>query len=159
MSATALPAMLDALATALANRGGMAGVNVFTAPVEPADLGKESVTFAAEVDIDQELAAMGSSDIEETFDVPGSIICFAPMATSTGPAATINAAAKTVRDRACDILEEVSEELASNSTVTGTVRDAAISSIKLTQGLAPEGQLGRWCSIEFTVTAEAHTTP
>ena len=159
MPATALPALLDALVAALQARGGLAGVSVYSCPVSPEDLGKEAIEFAAETDVTQEVAAMSSTDVEETFDVKGSIICFTPMPAGVTKVATINAAAKKVRDRACAILGEVESELAANDTVTATVRDARTTSIKVSQGLAPEGQLGRWCAIEFVVTAEALTTP
>ena len=159
MPATALPALLDALVAALQARGGLAGVSVYSCPVSPEDLGKEAIEFAAETDVTQEIAAMSSTHIEESFDVKGSIICFTPMPAGATKVATINAAAKKVRDRACAILGEVESELATNDTVTATVRDARTTAIKVSQGMAPEGQLGRWCAIEFTITAEAHTTP
>jgi hypothetical protein len=159
MPATALPTFIDALVAALQARGGLAGVNVYGCPVSPEDLGKEAIEFAAETDVTQEIAAMSSTHIEESFDVKGSIICFTPMPAGATKVATINAAAKKVRDRACAILGEVESELASNDTVTATVRDAHTTSLKVNQGMAPEGQLGRWCAIEFTITAQAHTTP
>jgi hypothetical protein len=159
MPATAVPAFLDALVAALQARGGLAGVSVYSCPVSPEDLGKEAIELAAETDIEQTVAAMNSTHIEESFDVKGSIICFAPMPAGVTKVATINAAAKKVRDRACAILGEVESELSTNDTVTATVRDAHTTGIKVSQGLAPEGQLGRWCAIEFTISAEAHTTP
>ena len=159
MPATSLPTFIDALVAALQGRGGLAGVSVYSCPVSPEDLGKEAIEFAAETDVTQEVAAMSLTHIEETFDVKGSIICFTPMPAGATKVATINAAAKKVRDRACAILGEVESELAANDTVTATVRDARTTSIKVNQGMAPEGQLGRWCAIEFTITAQAHTTP
>jgi len=159
MPATALPALLDALVAALQARPGLAGVNVYGCPVAPEDLGKEAIELAAETDVVQTIAAMDSTDVEEAFDVKGSIVCFTPMPAGASTAATINGAAKTVRDRACAILGEIESELATNDTVTATVRDAHATSIKVNQGMAPEGQLGRWCAIEFTISAEAHTTP
>ena len=159
MSATALPTFIDALVAALQARAGLAGVNVYGCPVAPEDLGKEAIELAAETDVVQTAAAMGSTDIEESFDVKGSIVCFTPMPAEATKVATINGAAKTVRDRACAILGEVESELSTNDTVTATVRDAHTTSIKVNQGMAPEGQLGRWCAIEFTISAEAHTTP
>lgn len=158
MAATALPAMLDALVAALQLRAGLTGVRVFSAPVAPESLGMEAIELADETDIEQSAAAMGSSDIEELLAVKGSIICFSPMPGS-GPVDSINLAAKECRDRACAILEEVTDELASDDTIGGSVRSAAISSVTVAQGLAPEGQLGRWCRVAFTVSAEAHTTP
>ena len=159
MPATALPALLDALVAALQARPGLAGVAVYSCPVAPEDLGKEAIELAAETDVVQTAAAMDSTDVEESFDVKGSIVCYHAMPAGAGHVATINAAAKVVRDRACAILGEVESELATNDTVTATVRDARTTSIKVNQGMAPEGQLGRWCAIVFTISAEAHTTP
>jgi hypothetical protein len=159
MAATALPGFLDALAALLTLRAGLAGVNVFTCPVDPADLGTEAIELAAETPVAQELAAMASRDIEEAFEVKGSIICYAPRPASASTVATVNAAAKTARDRACAILEELTDALAGDDTAGGSVRDAQISGLVMRQGMAPEGQLGRLCQIEFTISAEAHTTP
>lgn len=159
MAATALPGFLDALVALLAARGGLAGVRIFSCPVDVSDLGEEAIELARETSVDQELAAMASRDIEESFDVTGSIVCYHAMPSGAGAVATINAAAKVVRDRACAILEEVTDALAADDTVSGSVRDAQISGITMRQGPGPETQLGRLCQIEFTVSAQAHTTP
>ena len=159
MSATALPAFLDALQWALVGRSGLAGVRVFTCPVDVLDLGEEAIEFAEATSIEQTTAAMGSTDISEIITVNGSIICYAEMPTGADVVSTINDAAKTVRDRACAILEEVTDQLASDRTVSDSVLGAEITSVNLKQGMAPEGQLGRVCHIEFTIKAEAHTTP
>ena len=158
MSATALPGFIDALAALLTLRAGLAGVHVFTCPVAPEDLGSEAIELAPETSVEQQVAAMGSHDIEEAFDVRGSIVCYQAM-TGSGAVTSINVAAKAARDRACAILEEVTDALAGDDTVSGSVRDAQITGITLRQGMAPEGQLGRLCQVEFTIHAEAQTTP
>ena len=143
----------------LAVRVGLAGVSIFSCPVAPEDLGKEAIEFASETNVEQTIAAMSSTDIEETFTVKGSIICYSPMVGATSKVASINHAAKTARDRAVAILGEIESELSGNATVTSTVRDARTTELKISQGLGPEGQLGRVCFVEFTIEAEAHTTP
>jgi hypothetical protein len=158
MAASAYPAFIDALASALIALPALSGVNVYTAAVDPADLGTESIMFAEEVGIDQEQAAMSSADVNEVFPVPGWITCFATMPQGADQVATINAAAKTARDAAFTILGAVTGYVRSNRTVAGTVLGAEVTSIKVTQGMAPEAQLGRWCAIQFVVEAEAHTT-
>lgn len=159
MAATALPAFLDALAALLTLRAGLAGVRVFTCPVDVADLGEEAIELAHETSVEHELAELGSHDVEESFDVKGSIVCYHAMTTSTDAVATINAAAKTVRDRACAILEEVTDALAADDTVSGSVRDAQVSAVTVRQGMAPETQLGRLCQIELTISVQAHVVP
>lgn len=153
MSVTTLPAFLDALATALGARAGLSGVKVFTAPVDPGELGKEAIELGDEVDIEQERASMSSTVLEESYPVPGSIMCFAPIKT------TSNAAAKTARDRCATILEELTDELSTNDDMTNTVRDCRIATQKWRQGMAPEGQLGRVCWVQFTIEVEAQVTP
>jgi hypothetical protein len=111
------------------------------------------------VDIAQEQAGMSSAKVKEDYSVPGVITCFASMPKGVSKVATVNAAAKTARDRACTILEEVNDYMTGARTVGSTVLDAWVAEVKLTQGLAPEAQLGRWCSIEFTISAEAQFVP
>ena len=151
MSTCTLPAFLDATYTALHNRAGLASVNVFTCPVDPAQLGKEAIELADSVEVTQARASLGSDDLEESYDVKGSVLVFAQ--------GTSNAAAKVARDRALAILEEVTDEIAGNETMTSTVRDVTITGQTWTQGYAPEGQLGRFCRVEFTLACEAHVTP
>ena len=153
MSATTVPAFLDALAAVLSARAGLSGVNVYTCPVAPENLGKEAIELGEEVSVEKEPASMSSRDLTETYTVSGSILVYSPIAS------TINVAAKACRDRALAILEEVSDELADDQTVDGTVLSAGISSQTWRQGLAPEGQLGRLCQVEFGMTVEAHVTP
>ena len=159
MATSSLPTFLDALATALAARPGLAGVNVFTCPVPPESLGAEGIELAAETLIEQLPAAMGSSELEESYQVRGSVLVAKPIVGATSATASINTAAKAARDRCAAIIEEVTDELATNSTMTATVRDVGIVEQTYHQGLAPEAQLGRVCWVEFTLAVEAHVTP
>lgn len=159
MTATAVPSFLDALTTALTTRPGLAAVAVFGAPVAPEQLGKAAIELAASVEVQQEAAAMSSRDISETFTVKGSILAASPLAPGATMPATINAAAKSARDKALAIYAEIADCLADDQTVSGSVLGADVGGITLEQGFAPEGQLGRVCHIEFTIAAEAHTTP
>jgi hypothetical protein len=159
MAASTFPLFMDALAAQLILRAGLSGVAVFTAPVAPENAGEEAIVLAPETSIEQTVAAMSSTDIEEVYDVKGLILVYhaqAPGATLVG---TINAGAKAARDRAFAIFEEVVDQLTTDATVSGTVRDARTTTVTVQQGLAPEGQLGRVCQIEFVIQAEAHTTP
>jgi hypothetical protein len=159
MSTTTLPAFMDALVTALQARIGLAGVNIYSGPVAPEDLGSEGIEFAEEVSVEQTRAAMNSTDQEETYTVGGSILVAKSFGASTSAVATINVAAKAARDRVAAILEEVTDQLATSDTMTGTVRDVRIASQTWRQGMAPEGQLGRVCWCEFTMEVTAHVTP
>ena len=137
-------------------RGGLSGVNVYTCPVRPEDLGKEAIELADAVEIEQYPAAMSSTNVEESYQVKGSILVFRTAKPGT---TAINTAAKAARDRAAAILEEVTDELSSNDTMTATVRDVTITGQTWTQGYAPENHLGRSCHIGFTLSCVATVTP
>jgi hypothetical protein len=158
MSASSIGPFLDAMTTALAARVGLAGVVVYSCPVPPEALGKEAIELAPSVEVTQEAAAMSSSHITEGYDVKGSILVSIAMAPGATKPATINAAAKASRDRALAIYDEVRDYLAAAPTVSGTVLGAEVGGLTLEQGFAPEGQLGRSCRIEFTISVEAHVT-
>jgi len=154
--ATSLPAFLDALHDALVDRTGLDGVNVFTCPVDPLDLGREAIEFANEVQAKPSRQAMGSTVIAEEYEVPGAIVV---NRTAKPGADQINAAAKAARDRTAAILAEVTNELSTNDTLDGTVTDVAISDERWVQGMAPENRLGRYCRVEFRLTCKASVTP
>ena len=156
MSVTTLSAFLDELATQLAARSGLAGVNVFTCPVRPEELGTEAIELAAETVIEQGRRAMNSTTQEESYEVTGSVLAYRSIPPASGG---INTAAKAARDRAEAILEEVIDEVATNDTMTAKVRDVQLTGQTWRQGYAPEGQLGRFCSVEFTLTVGASVTP
>ena len=159
MATTTLPEFLDALIGKLQARTALAGVNVYSCPVAPESLGKEGIELAEEVEIEDAPAALNSTDVEEKYTVNGSVMVTKPMVGKTSAVATINVAAKAARDRAEVILEEVMDELATNDTMTSTVRDAQLVSQTWHQGMAPEGQIGRVCWVEFSIAVEAHVTP
>lgn len=159
MSTTTLPTFLDALVAALQLRAGLAGVLVFSCPVAPEHLGTEGIEFAEEVSVTQQRAAMGSTHVEEEYPVSGSILVLASIPKKASLAESINAAAKVARDRCAAILEEVTDELATNDAMTATVRDVRIASQTWRQGMAPEGQMGRACWCEFSLEVTAHVTP
>lgn len=159
MSTTTLPSFIDALVTALGNRGGLSGVRIYGCPVSPEELGKEGMEFAEEVSIEQSLAAMASSDLEESYLLSGSVLVARAVVGGASITAAVNASAKSARDRCSAILEEVTDELATNDTMSATVRDVSIASQTWHQGMAPEGQMGRVCWVEFTMQVTAHVTP
>jgi len=153
---TTLPTFLDALRAALVNRAGLAGVNVFTCPVTPDDLGKQAIELANEVPIEQNRLSLNSTVLNEEYTLPGAIIAFR---TAKQGGQAINTAAKAARDRVDAILEEVVDEITTNDTMAGTVRDVTITMQRWTQGMAPENRLGRYCRVEFTLTVTACVTP
>jgi len=153
---TTLPTFLDALRAALANRAGLAGVSVFTCPVAPDDLGKQAIEIANEVEIEQHRLSLSATTLDEEYPVPGAIIVYRTAKQGTQ---AINSAAKLARDRADAIMEEVVDEITTNDTMSGTVRDVTITMQRWTQGMAPENRLGRFCRVEFTLTVTACVTP
>jgi hypothetical protein len=159
MAATTLGPFIDALVAALQVRPGLARVNIFGCPVDPEDLGSEGIEFAEEVSIEQAPAAMMSTAKEESYAVSGSILVAAAAAPLSSPVATVNGAAKVARDRCLAIVEEVTDELATNDTMSATVRDAQIVSMDVHQAMAPEAQLGRICWAEFVIAVKARVTP
>jgi hypothetical protein len=156
MGATTLPQLLDALLVALSDREGLAGVNIYTCPVSPEELGPEGIEFAEEVSVEQARASFGNTDLEESYTVSGSLLVAAPMPPGSG---AVNRAAKAARDRCAELLHEISEELATNDTLDNEVRDVSIASQVWHQGMAPEAQLGRVCWVEFSLAVVARVTP
>jgi len=159
MPVSTFPDFIDALVAALQLRAGLAGVSIYSGPVTPEDLGQESIELAEDVEIEQSRASMGSTEMEESYSVPGSILVAAPIAPKSDMATTINTATKAVRDRAFAILHEVVDELAGNDEMTNTVRDVVMERLSFHQGAAPEGQLGRIAWVEFSMKVEARVTP
>jgi len=151
---TTLPAMLDALRTALAARTGLAGVNVFTADVDPESAGNEFLILASD-DVMPEIGRplAGGARHFETYSVP----CFIRIAKPGAGETVIKAA----RDRAFALLEDVVDYLQS---VKGTaaslaalgVRDAYVADYTLAQGI---GESARYVNLSFTIRAESHFDP
>jgi len=153
MAATSLPDFLDHLVDALRSRSRLSGVNIFSCPVSPEDLGLEGIEFAEEVTVEQTLAAMGSTVIAETYSVPGSLL----VAASTSKLG-INASAKAARDRCAAILAEIVAELGSNDTMTASVQDVQIASQNWHQGMRPDPP-ARVVWVEFSLAVKARVTP
>jgi len=153
---TTLPTFLDALRSALVLRAGLDHVNVFTCPVDPHDLGEQAIELANEVMVEQKRESMDSDDLDEEYVVTGAIIVYR---TAAPGAQAINLAAKAARDRADAILEEIVDEVSTNDTMTGTVRDVTITQQIWAQGMAPENRLGRFCRVNFSLTVTASVTP
>jgi len=153
MASTSLPDFLDQLVDALQSRSDLRGVNVFSCPVEPEQLGLEGIEFAEEVSVEQSHASMGSTELEETYTVSGSLLVAAPL-TKNGT----NADAKSARDRCAVILGEVVDEMADNDTMTGSVRDVQIASQSWHQGIKPDPP-ARVCWVEFALNVTTRVTP
>jgi hypothetical protein len=166
MTTSSLPTFLDSLVAELQARPGLAGVAVFSCPVPQESLGAEGLEFAEEVPVAQTRAAMGSTDTDETYAVRGSCLVTRPVVKKATLVASVNAAAKAARDRCAAIIEEVTDELASNDTMTtgtspavASVADVRIAAQTWRQGMGPEPQMARFCWVEFELSVIAHITP
>lgn len=154
MSATTLGAFLDEFVAQLQARDGLAGVAVYTCPVDPESLGAAGIELADDVSIDVTQASIGTDDIEESYPVNGMVLVTAPYAASTDVVATINAAAKTARDRCEAIMAEIVAALVADSTAGGAVDNVRIANQTYKQGMAPDAALGRvaWCEFVLEVS-------
>jgi len=154
-SVTTVGTFLDTLRTKLLARPGMAGVAVYTGPVDELSIGEEAIVFAVE-----EMSAtftyrtLPKIEVFETYPVEGRIWIVKPGAGET--------VIKATRDRALALLEQVVDELATDNTSTAAtvsalgINDARITSWSLTQ-VAIDG--GRDCRLAFTIDCEATVTP
>lgn len=149
-----LPDFLDGLRTALVARAGLAGVNVFTAPVDEVSMGKECIILAYEAEsVEVEQPIMGRHENFEGMDVGGFIWVNKP-----GAGETVIAAA---RDRAFAILEQVIDLLDSYTTTAATqtaiiVDQADVTGYTLEQ-VAQDSE--RHCFLRFQIRARARFTP
>lgn len=158
MAASSIGPCLDALVVKLALRAGLAGVNLYTAPVAPEQLGNRAIEFGDTTEAEQTWAEMGSRKISESYSLRGSISITQPMTRGVSRPATINAAAKKARDAALLVYEEIRDELAADPTLGSVVDEAALDGFTMEQGFAPEGQIGRVCTIEFLIAVDAEVT-
>jgi hypothetical protein len=154
-SVTTVGTFLDTLRTQLTARGGLAGVAVFTGPVDNLSIGKEAVVFSVEeTSTRYEYRTVPMAEVTEEYNVEGRI-----WIVKAGAGETV---IKAARDRALAILEQVADELAAhNATTAATVAalgvdDARIDGWSLSQ-LVIDG--GRDCRISFNVRVRAKFTP
>jgi len=152
---TTVGAFLDAFCTKLVTRGGLAGVHVFTGPVDDISIGEEAIVFAVdETSAEFSYRTLPHIEVFEEYDVEGRIWVVKPGAGE--------AAIKATRDRALAIFEQVVDELATDNTSTAAtvtalaVDDARVTGWELTQ-VVIDG--GRDCRLAFTVSVKAKFTP
>ena len=150
-----LPAFCDAIVAALKLRAGLAGVNVYSGPVDDLSAGQEAIVLGVEmISAENEYPQMPMLEAWEQFDVTGWTWVSKPGAGET--------VIKTARDRAFAILEELVDYLASVNTSTAAtvaalgVDDARVMSWRLTQFI---GDGSRDAKLEYTVHVKAHYTP
>ena len=152
---TTIGTFLDAFRTKLLARGGLAGVAVFTGPVDDVSVGKDAIVFAVdETSAEFSYRTLPALEVFESYNVEGRIWVVKPGAGET--------AIKTARDRALAIFEQVVDELATDNTSTPQtvstlgVDDARVTSWQLTQ-VVIDG--GRDCRLAFTVSVTSTFTP
>jgi len=147
---TAIGSFLDGLRTALDARPGLAGVAIFTAPVSHLDIGDEAIVFAVGSVKGEYGYRIGAPHVivSEQFSVDGRVW----IVKGGSGEETI----KEARDRALEILEEVHDELATNDTVSGIVRDARVVSVTLDQYVIDGG---RDCRLAFDIRVQSEFTP
>lgn len=152
---TTVGVFLDALRTKLGIRAGLAGVHIFTGPVDDVAIGEEAIVFAVdETNATFNYRTLPRIEVFEEYDVEGRIWVVKP---GGGEAAI-----KATRDRALAIFEQVADELAADNTSTaGTVsalgvEDARITDWNLTQ-VVLDG--GRDCRLAFTISVTTTFTP
>ena len=150
-----LPTFCDSIVAALKLRAGLAGVNVYSGPVDDLSAGKEAIVFGVEmISAENTFETMPQVECWEAFDVTGWTWVSKPGAGET--------AIKTARDRAFAILEELVDYLASVNTSTAAtqaalgVDDARVTAWRLTQFF---GDGTRDCKLEYTVTVLGHFLP
>lgn len=146
MSTSAVGSVLDAIRTALADRPGLDGVTIFTAPVSYDEAGLGCIAFG-DAELTEVAFAMGGAR-EETWLVDGETRVEVGWQGSTE--ATIAAA----RARALEIFAEIEEHL--NDTYTGGLPHVQLQSARMVQSI---GQLGRVCQMLFTIAVKAVKNP
>ena len=143
-----LPAFVDALRTALVNRSGLSGVNVYTAPVAPEDEGTEAIIFGEEdADGTAGVYCIPAEQRQEEYEVRGRVLIVKSGAGET--------AIKAARDRAYAIYAEVASEVGTNDRMTGTVDDVTATQATVEQ---VPGDHVRICRIRFILTVKATYT-
>ena len=154
-TATTLGDFLDKLRTNLTVLPAMAGVAVYTGPVDHLSIGAEAVVFAVEAESNEySYRTLPAVEVFEQYEVTGRIW----IVKAGGGEDIIKAA----RDRALALLGVVGVELAAhNSPTTATqaafgVDDARISGWTLEQFVIDGG---RDCRISFTIRAKATFNP
>ncbi len=146
MSTSTISSVLDAIRAALVARGGLTGVQVFSAPVSYEEAGLECVAFGAgEL---TEIAATMGGNREETWRVDGEV------RVEKGWQGTTEQTISAARGRAIEIFAELEAYL--NDTYQGSLPDVDLVSARMEQSI---GQVGRVCQILFTIEVEAIKNP
>ena len=152
---TTLPVFLDNLRTSLTALAGMAGVQVFTGPVDHLSIGAEAVVFCVDrTEASFSYRTLPHVEVFEEYAVEGRIWVVKP----GGGEDVI----KEARDRAAALLELVVDELgAHNSPTSATQAAFGVDDARLTgwsmEQFAIDG--GRDCRLTFTVAVTARFTP
>lgn len=143
MATSTVPAVLDALRTALDARPGLDGVSIFTGPAGD-EAGLESIEFFDVEDWSLEFANLGGSKRDEEYSLQGFVWIVKPGAGET----TIKAA----RDRAIAIYIEIESQLRTDPKVGERLLWALPNTARLTQRMSDKGRVA---ILEFTVRCKA----
>lgn len=129
---------LDNFAAALALRSGLSGVQIATGPLG-GESARESIQFFTGRD-NQDHVTTGRRR-ESTFSLDGAVWVLKPGKNET--------VIKAARDRAQALLAEIEDELRTDPSIGGTVRESGITDYDLDQGVNPDGH---WCQLDFTIS-------
>lgn len=132
--------VLDALCTQLAQRTGLTGVTVLSAPMAE-DTPPTSIVFGS-AEANQEWDALGNRGRVETIELDGSVWIV------RGGAG--DQVAKAARDEAFRIVGEIEQQLRDDWRVGLAPVSAEMAQITLGQGINPHA---RWCEIAFVIRA------
>lgn len=150
-----LPAFLDAFRAKLLLRSELAGVNIYTGPVDDLSIGEEALVFAVdETEGELEYKTLPHAEAFESYDVEGRIWIVVAGAGET--------AIKAARDRAFVLFAEVASELkADNVSTAGTVTALGVSDARITEWTLKQIVVdgGRDARITFNVEVRAEFTP
>lgn len=145
------PAFADQLRTSLLARTHLTTdlqCSVHTGPIPDDTPFPDKAIIIIGTDQDMNPAGLGpqtQTSQKETYLVNGLCTGVSPLPDETG--------VKAARDACLALLEELNQQLREDTTVTGTVEMAAVTSVRWTQGL--NGDRGRRCNAEFTITVRA----
>lgn len=147
MQTTTQFAFVDRLADRLAARPALAAVVVASAAIDQAKAARPDIIELLGTELEQVFGAIGARRMSESYDLLGEITVVRPGASEADIRAT--------RNRAKAILAELETELRDDPTLGAVVMKCRLARVGIKQGY---GERGRYCVIEFAISAEASLT-